>query len=141
MVWRLRFKDRVMEWHVAAYTCVFGVWLSGPGDALNPVTLRVILELIPEAKWAAAFTLIGTVHLVALAINGAAWWTPITRTLAAIFNLFAYVFLTAGIYLATPGSSGVPTYGFLVSTMLVTIIFRASRDAFLVRRVSMNGGY
>lgn len=141
MVWRLRFKDRVLEWHVAAYTCLFGVWLSGPGEAFNPITLRILLDLVPEAKWAAAFTIIGTVHLVALAINGAAWWTPITRTVAAIFNLFAYVFLTAGIFLAAPDSSGVATYGFFVVPTLVTVIFRASRDAFLVRKVLADGGY
>ncbi len=141
MVWRLRFKDRVLEWHVAAYTLLFGVWLSGAGDALNPTTLRLILDLVPEAQWAVAFTAIGAVHMVALGINGAAWWTPITRTLAAVFNLFAYVFLTAGIFLAAPGSSGVATYGFFVVPTLVTVIFRASRDAFLVRRVQAYGSH
>ncbi len=139
MVWRIRLKDRVLEWHVAVYTLLFGLWLSKDGDALNPLTLRLVLDLIPEATWAMAFTLIGAVHVIALGINGAAWWTPITRTVAACFNLLAYAVLSVSIFMAAPESSAVPTYGFFVVPTLVTVIFRAARDAFLVRGVSSVG--
>lgn len=133
MVWRIRLKDRVLEWHVACYTAIFGLWLSAPADSLNPQTLRLILDLVPEGTWALVFALTGTAHLMALAINGAAWWTPHVRAAAASFNFLAYATLAYSIWLASAWSTGVPTYCF-VSTLLATVIFRAFRDVFLSRR-------
>lgn len=134
MVWRLRIKDRVMEWHLAVYTLLFGLWLSGPDDALNPTLLQQVLTLWAEDLWARAFTIIGAAHLVSLAINGAAWWTPYARAVAASLNLFAYAFLAAGFWIDAPHSAGFPTYAFLVVPELVTVLFRALRDCFLIRR-------
>lgn len=133
MAWRIRIKDRALEWHVAAYTMFFGLWLSGPEQSLNPVTLRAVLDMVPESVWAIIFALVGAIHLVALAINGSAWWTPFVRTAAAGLNLFAYVLLAFAIWSSTPWSSGVPTYTFIAAS-LVTILFRAMRECFLLRR-------
>ncbi len=133
MPWRIRIKDRTLEWLFASYTMVFGVWLAGPESSLNPVTLRAVLDLVPEEVWAAGFSLVGALHCVALAINGAAWWTPFVRAASAGFNFGAYVFLTYAIWFASPWSSGVPTYGYLVTVGLGIVWFRALRECFILR--------
>lgn len=134
MVWRIRLKDRVLEWLFASYTLVFGLWLAAPWDALNPVSLARLLSYAPEDWWAFGFTSIGAGHCIALIINGAAWWTPYARAAAASLNFASYGLLVIGFVKAAPGSSGVPTYGYLVLGGLMVVIFRAMKDVFALRQ-------
>lgn len=131
MPWGFRYKDRLLEWLFSTYTFGFGLWLAKPGEALNPVTLQVVLDMIPEHTWALLFILIGFVHVLSLAINGAAWWTPFARCISASFNFVVYLVLTYSIWLGVPDSSGVFTYGYLVEVGLGIIIFRSARDCFV----------
>lgn len=134
MAWKVRIHDRGMEWLFASYTLVFGATLSAPADSINPVTLRLLLQFLPEPVWAFGFTVAGTLHCAALAINGRAWWTPFARATAAGLNFLAYVMLAVSIWYATPWSTGVPTYIYLVCGGLGMIWFRAMRECFLLRR-------
>lgn len=133
MRWSFRFQDRRMEWMVAAYTALFGVWLLSPIHSLIPATFDAVLEIMPEHVWALVFTGVGLAHLAALAINGAAWWTPFARAGAAVLNLLAYAILTSGIYATVPQTASVITYGYVVASLIV-VVFLALRDCFLLRR-------
>lgn len=131
---RIRFEGRHLEWHVASGAAVFGAGLGAPPDSLNPVTLRAVLEIMPESGWALIFAFVGTLHLVALGINGAAPWTPFVRATAAALNLFGFAVFTAAIWEINHWSSGVFVYGPFVCAPLVTVLFKALRDCFLLRR-------
>ena len=129
MTWRIRYKDRAVEWHVAFATLAFGLGVASPEFVLSR-SLDWLHRVMPETAWGWCFAIIGAVHLVALAINGARWWTPLARTAMAALNLLAYAILTVGFWVDVPTSTGVLTYGTLVVPMLATTLYRAARDAF-----------
>ena len=130
---RIRIKNRRMEWSVAGYTALLGIRLISNPEALNPETFAAALEFLPEPTWGLIFCLVGFVHLAALAINGLAWWTPFVRASSAAVNLMAYAFLVAGVYETDPDAAAIVTYGFVVWCLLI-VVFLALRDCFLMRR-------
>ncbi|MGI3169975.1 hypothetical protein ACRARG_12520 [Pseudooceanicola sp. C21-150M6] len=129
MPWRIRYKDRALEWHVAFATLAFGIGVASPEFILSK-SLDWMHRVMGEVAWGYVFAAIGAVHLLALAINGARWWTPLARTVMAALNLAAYSFLTIGFWVDAPTSTGVLTYGFFMVPCLGTTLFRAARDAF-----------
>lgn len=139
MVWRFRFKDRSTEWWVASYSFLYGLVLSLPPVSMGSPSFRTLLAVMPEAAWGTLFLVIGSAHMIALAVNGAGWWTPYARSLAASVNLFAYALIAWGIAVENPASPGVPTYGFLVCGTLGITLFRAARDCFLSHGTRRHG--
>ncbi len=131
MPWRLRYKDRRTEWAVATYTFGFGVVLSGPSASMTSPSWATLLRFMSEGNWGVLFILVGGIHMLALGINGAAWWTPLVRSVTAGINLLAYATILGGIFVENSVSPGVPTYG-LICWLLKDILSRASRDAFVV---------
>lgn len=134
MIYRIRVKDRALEWHVAAFTAFFGIWIGAPDTSFGAPHLQAAINLMPEGIWATLFAGIGILHLVALGINGSAWWTPIARAAAAAINLFFFAVLAAEIWEVDHGAAAVAVYFGMVVSSLVTVLFKALRDCFLLRR-------
>lgn len=129
-----RIRDRALEWHLAAFSAIFGVWVGSPETAFAAPNLQVALRLFPESVWAMLFAGVGMLHLVALGINGAAWWTPFVRVLAASLNLFFFAVFTAAVWEYDHRAAVVAVYSGAVVAPLVTIVFKALRDCFLMKR-------
>lgn len=137
MRWHVRFYDRKLEWMIATYAFFFGVWVALPFRAFDPIDLGVVLGVMSEWRWGVLFATVGFFHTLALFLNGAFWWTPNIRAVAAAVNLFAYAVFTTGICQVECTSSRIPTYGYLVNGMLILVLYNALRDCLLARRARL----
>ena len=84
----IRFKDRIFEWWLAINTLVFGLFISLPVESMDSAAFAHLRRFMPESSWAIFFIITGSIHLIALAINGRRWWTPILRSIVTALNVF-----------------------------------------------------
>ncbi|WP_425070633.1 hypothetical protein [Sagittula sp. S175] len=103
-------KDRRIEWWFATITNLFGCFLLVPAVSMDAKAFEALISWMPEAAWGFFFLATGAIHVIALNINGRAWWTPLTRTLMVALNTFIYAAFGVGIWVADPWSTGVFTY-------------------------------
>jgi hypothetical protein len=93
-----RRADRPLEWFLAGFSVVWGgsVWMTKGVFSLAPYTQ--MLDRLSPAQWAVASIALGAVHMVALLINGTAWWTPLLRLVTTSANAGFFAWIAAILY-------------------------------------------
>lgn len=119
---------RKLEWSIAVYTIMFGLWLMLPMTAMSPGSFRRVLGVMSEGWWGLSYAAAGVWHVTALHINGRAAWTPFARLCALVIN--SQVFLAMAIHLAktNPFGTGAFTYGFIAIGFCGPAIAAAAYD-------------
>lgn len=130
-----RFKDRIFEWWLASNTMGFGGFIGLPGASMDSAAYNQLLRWMPEPGWSVFFFLTGLAHLVALAINGRAWWTPYVRALTTAANFAVYVFYGIGFLMIDPLSTAVWSYSAMIASAAMVCFYRATIDAAAVWEV------
>lgn len=127
-----RYSTRALEAHLACIDIVFGLLVCLPfWNTLEANIYRPLLQFIPnEWFWGLLLVVRGVIHLVALRINGAAWWTPFLRAAASISSA---VFFGALAFVLTWADPFTPGLVFTISVMSVVAHWycmrRSGRDA------------
>ena len=126
--WFTHFRMRRLEWLLAIYTVFFGAALMLPPVSMASGSFVWLLAAMPESTWGALYFIVGTLHAMALHVNGRAAWTPFARLAALTLN--SQVFLAMALYLtkSNPFGTGVITYGFIAIGFCGTCIAAAAYD-------------
>lgn len=97
-----RRADRPLEWFLAGFSVVWGAsaWLTTGVFSLAPYAQ--MLQRLTPLQWASASVALGAIHMVALLINGTAWWTPLLRLVTTAANAGFFAWISAILY-ASPG--------------------------------------
>ena len=101
---------RRLELFIAGMTFFFGCWLLMPAVSMRTAAYGSLLRLMSEPQWGAVFLLNGLNHGLALAINGARWWSPIVRWVASFSSMSLGLIWGYGFSLVDPASTGVFVY-------------------------------
>jgi len=114
-------KDRRLEWSLAVGTFGFGMWLVDSAASMDSQAYAVLRSWLSENDWAIMFILTGTLHMVALGINGRAWWTPFIRTSVTSINALIYASFATGFWIIDQSSTAVFMYSWACSQALICI--------------------
>jgi len=125
----IKFKDRIMEWWLAANTLLFGLFISAPPTSMSSEIFNQLLQHISEKQWAVFFMITGATHLIALIINGRRWWTPILRSITSAANTSVFILFGVGILFSTPTAAGAYIYLVMISSAAAICFYRAVKDA------------
>jgi len=120
-------KDRRLEWSLAAGTFGFGIWLADGGRAMDSDAYIVLRSWLMESDWAILFIITGAMHLVALGINGRAWWTPFVRATVTAANALIYASFATGFWLMDANSTAVFMYSWACIQALICV-YGAMKD-------------
>lgn len=127
-----RYSTRALEAHLSCIDIMFGLIIIMPfWNTLEQAVYRPMLTFVPhESFWGSLLIVRGLVHIVALRINGAAWWTPFLRAAA---SLFSGVFFAGLAVVLTWADPFVPGLVFTVAILNVVAHWycmrRSGRDA------------
>ena len=130
---RLHYKDRRLEWSLAAGTFGFGVWLADGARSMDSDAYLVLRSWLYESDWAILFIVTGALHMVALGINGRAWWTPFVRSTVTAINALVYASFATGFWIIDTSSTAVFMYSW-ASTQALICIYGAVKDVTRVWR-------
>lgn len=122
-----KFKDRKLEWVLAAYTFGFGIFLAHPADSMAK-SMEGVTDIIPEREWGVLYATVGFLHISALHINGRSWWTPFVRLAASSFSFMVFSAMAISIITINPASTGAFTYSFMSLGFCLTSIVSAGVD-------------
>lgn len=128
---RLHYKDRRLEWSLAAGTFGFGVWLADGARSMDSEAYLVLRSWLYESDWAILFILTGALHMVALGINGRAWWTPFVRSTVTAINALVYASFATGFWMIDTSSTAVFMYSW-ASTQALICVYGAVKDVYRV---------
>ena len=135
---RETFEGRASEWALAIIMLGWGLALV-VNDTLfyTSPNLKTLAAMAPQDTWATAFLIVGSLRLVALAING--WWrrTPHIRYVTGFLSAGVWYLLSVGIWrndAILPGTITYPVY-FLLDMYNV---WRAVGDAGWVDYLNRN---
>ena len=98
-------KDRRLEWSLAAGTFGFGIWLADGSRSMDSDAYIVLRSWLYESDCALLFLITGALHMVALGINGRAWWTPFMRSGVTAINALVYASFATGFWLMDASST------------------------------------
>lgn len=132
-----RYATRALEYHLASFDLLYGFMLMLPAwDSMNASIYRPLLGLIPdEFYWGLIFFSRGIFHMLALYINGRAWWTPYCRAAASAVSALFWVGFGTVLLFAEPF---IPSLTFsLAVTAVASHIYclrRSGRDAGMARK-------
>lgn len=125
------FAVRSLEWFNAITLFSWGGYVSlHPGLFTGPgkdVLYRGLLQIMPQESWGFAATLVASIQLFALFVNGRWGLTPWLRAATSILSVGAWFFVSAGIYLAG-SNTGLAVYPVLMLAGAFSS-FRAASDA------------
>lgn len=127
-----RYSTRSLEAHLSVIDVVFGLLVMLPyWNTLEQPIYAPLLQLVPsETFWGGILLARGLVHLVALRINGHAWWTPFMRAFASTFSGLLFAVFAIVLTWATPFVPGLIFTLAVVSTVAHLYCCRRSgRDA------------
>mgnify|MGYP003635897969 FL=1 len=130
-------KDRRLEWSLAAGTFGFGIWLADGSRSMDSDAYIVLRSWLYESDWALLFLITGALHMVALGINGRAWWTPFVRSTVTAVNALVYASFATGFWLMDASSTAVFMYSW-ASTQALVCIYGAVKDVSRVWRAWLN---
>ena len=97
----------------------------------------VLRSWLYESDWALLFLITGALHMVALGINGRAWWTPFIRSAVTAINALVYASFATGFWLMDASSTAVFMYSW-ASTQALVCIYGAVKDVSRVWRAWLN---
>jgi hypothetical protein len=132
---RTRFADaffpRLMEWQAALVMCVGGILMIGNPTLMadSAIGYDLMLRWADQATWGQFATLLGTVRLMVLAVNGAWRRSPHARAVAAFLSCAVWFPLYVS-FSAAAGWGMVFAAGVLFGDLLN--IVRTMRDARVV---------
>lgn len=132
-------KDRRLEWWLAAMTFGFGIWLADGAYSMDSAAYNILRTWMVESDWAILFVVTGAMHLIALGINGRAWWTPFVRVFVTAGNSLVYISFAAGFWSIDSQSTAVWIYSSLCVAALICI-YGAVKDVCHVWGAWRNGG-
>jgi hypothetical protein len=69
-----------------------------------------MLDRLSPAQWAVASVALGAVHMIALLINGTAWWTPLLRLVTTSANAGFFAWIAAILYASAEVGPAALTY-------------------------------
>lgn len=124
---RIHYKDRRLEWSLAAGTFGFGVWLADGASSMDSEAYLILRAWLVESDWAILFIITGALHMVALGINGRAWWTPFIRSGVTAFNALVYASFATGFWLLDASSTAVFMYSW-AGTQAMICVYGAVKD-------------
>jgi hypothetical protein len=130
-------KDRRLEWSLAAGTFGLGVWLADGSRSMDSDAYLVLRSWLYESDWALLFVITGALHMVALGINGRAWWTPFVRSTVTSINALVYASFATGFWLIDTSSTAVFMYSWACTQALICI-YGAVKDVSRVWRAWLN---
>lgn len=110
--WFTHYPSRKLEWAIAWFTLLLGVWLLLPAEAMNTRSYNSALFLMSETQWGLTYLTAGIVHNIALHINGRAAWTPLGRFVALVLNSQVFLALALNLWNSNPWGLGGFTYTF-----------------------------
>jgi hypothetical protein len=105
--------SRRLEIFIAGMSFFFGCWLLMPAVSMRTAAYAGLLRLMSEGHWGAMFLLNGLNHALALAINGARWWSPIVRWVASFSTMGLGILWGWGFSLVDPASTAVFMYFYI----------------------------
>lgn len=105
--------SRRLEIFIAGMAFSLGCWLLMPAVSMRTEAYASLLHLMTEPQWGAVFLLNGLNHGLALAINGARWWSPIIRWVASFSSMSLGLIWGYGFSLVDPASTGVFIYFYI----------------------------
>jgi hypothetical protein len=125
------FAVRSLEWFSAAYLFSWGSYVAlHPGLFDGPrlsVVFRPMLQWADQATWGYCATMVATIHLVGLFINGRWGVTPWIRCATSVLSVGAWFCISVGVLYAAP-NTGIAIYpGLLLADVFSA--FRAASDA------------
>lgn len=138
---RQTFRERSTEWVLSAMLALWGLFLfnSSP-DLFNRPFYAPLAAVGVRGSWAAFATIIGSLRLVVLFINGAWRRTPMLRQIGAGCGMVVWIMLMMGTLSIDWRTPAVATYLGLFVLDALSLSY-AARDAALVsQRVAGHGG-
>ena len=124
----VRFRNRNLEWWLAATTAGLGMFIGLGDSSMSSPAYQQLLSWFSEEMWATFFTLTGVLHLIALAINGQAWWTPLVRSVMSAVNGTVFTLFAAGFYALNPDTTAVFSYSAFAVAAFVCF-YKAAKDS------------
>lgn len=103
-------ERRKLEIFVGIGTMGFGLWLLMPGIGMGTAAYRSLLKSMPEWQWGMQFLLVGSAHLMAVAVNGRRWWTPLARAGMCAVTAMLYALFAGGFWMVNPHTTAVFSY-------------------------------
>ena len=91
-------QGRRLDWALALFTCVWGIWVALPGRAMDGAAYRDHAAMLPEWQWGMLMAASGVLHMVALRVNGGAGWTPYFRAAVGYWGASVFTLLALGFY-------------------------------------------
>jgi hypothetical protein len=95
---REHFRDRQMEWALAAGATGWGALLVGNPDAFGRAFYAPLARMAPSSVWGWGLLALGAIGLVVLFINGAWRRTPMFRQISSTGRMFAWSGLLFGCF-------------------------------------------
>lgn len=121
--------ERRLEWWLARFTVVYGVWLLLLPGSMDGPGYAVLTRWAEAECWGAAALIVGAAHWTALCINGMAAWTPYARAGAAALNAIFFAVIGTGFLLADANSVSVSVYFFGFAWAAFIAFANAWRDS------------
>lgn len=122
------FPVRATEWMMAAMKASFGLLLLMPLDMFAQPSFTAMRQMAHQHAWGTLGFVFGSVHLIALYINGTRRRSPHVRAFCSCVSSLFWLMVCVGFF-----RSPVPTTGWAIYPWLVVFSLRnvvsASRDA------------
>lgn len=100
---------RLLELAMAAAVLGLGIQLSGnPDEVFKPEGALAPLMILPRTFWTQLFTVLGSVRLVVVIINGFWPLSPLVRWYLSLATLAIWACITWGYWRMLPATSGFP---------------------------------
>lgn len=128
---RSHFAVRSLEWFNAISLFSWGSFVTlHPGIFTDPIKADVykgLISIMPQQAWGYSATIIASVQLFSLFVNGRWGLTPWIRAATSVLSVGAWFFVSWGIYRAGP-NTGLAIYPVLMLAGAYSS-FRAASDA------------
>lgn len=122
------YNKRKLEWGLAFYTLLYGIFLLFPFVSMASPAYIAVLSILTETQWGFVYVLTGVLHIIALHINGKRWWTPFARLSVLFLNTQAYMCLFLGFLKVSLFSTAVINYGLIVFVLFIPAMLTAAKD-------------
>mgnify|MGYP003453333939 FL=1 len=103
-------ERRKLEIFVGIGTLGFGLFTLMPAVQMGTQAYDALIRAMPEWQWGLLFASVGSAHLMAVAVNGRRWWTPLARALMCVITAMLYAAFAAGFWSTNPHTTAVYTY-------------------------------
>ncbi|TVQ56728.1 MAG: hypothetical protein EA355_06095 [Rhodobacteraceae bacterium] len=107
-----RRADRPLEWFLAGFSAVWGGSALFTSGLFSLAPYLQMLDRLTTVQWAAISMALGAVHMIALLVNGTAWWTPILRLVTTSANAGFFAWIAAILFYSPDVGPAAMTYGY-----------------------------